>query len=110
MTENRIVLKLLDDGTLQLHTDSPILLDDFITATLTAQLSMMQHCVDDTPEEIRQGVKQNIYDMYNNAASYTLAKFAPELELHPNLTTQAILEAENKIIQEGRLCPEQMGT
>lgn len=110
MTENRIVLKLLDDGTLQLHTDSPILLDDFITATLTAQLSMMKRCVDDAPAETQQGIQQNIYDMYNAAASHVLAKFAPELELHPNLTTQAILEAENKIIQEGRLCPEQMGT
>ena len=37
------------------------------------------------------------------AFSSTLERIDPEGELHPTLTTQAILEAENKIINEGRL-------
>ena len=110
MTQNRIVIKLLDNGTVQLQTDNPILLDDFLSATMTAQLAMMNRCVKEAPTGVQDGVQGTIYDMYNVAASHTLATFAPQLELHPNLTAQAILEAENKIIQEGRLCPEQMGT
>ena len=110
MTKNRIVIKLLDNGTVQLQTDQPILLDDFLSATMTAQLAMMNRCVGDAPAEVQPGIQGTIYDMYNTAASHTLAVFAPNLELHPNLTTQAILEAENKIIKEGRLRPEQMGT
>ena len=110
MTQNRIIIKLLDDGTMRLQSDNPILLDDFISATMSAQLAMMNRCVDEAPDDIKLGVQSNIYDMYNAAASHTLSKFAPNLELHPNLTTQAILEAENKIIKEGRLRPEQMGT
>lgn len=110
MTQNRIIIKLLDDGTMRLQSDNPILLDDFISATMSAQLAMMNRCVDEAPDDIKPGVQSSIYDMYNAAASHTLTKFAPNLELHPNLTTQAILEAENKIIKEGRLRPEQMGT
>ena len=36
--------------------------------------------------------------MYNAAASNTLSYFAPEIEMRPHLTAQAILEAENNII------------
>jgi hypothetical protein len=47
-------------------------------------------------------VKEDLYDMYNAAASNTLNIFAPDIEMRPHLTAQAILEAENKIINEGK--------
>ena len=44
------------------------------------------------------------------AASRTLELFAPEYELRPGLTAQAILEAENRIIMEDRLDEVEAGS
>lgn len=45
-------------------------------------------------------VKDEIYDMVNVAASNILRQFAPEIEMRPNLTAEAILKAENAILDE----------
>lgn len=53
------------------------------------------------PEEQAQRaleLKQEIYDAINVAASNVLELFAPELELRPDLTSEAILKAENEIL------------
>jgi hypothetical protein len=79
-----------------------ITLPDFITLMSTAILSAMQQTVASVPEAERERAKEEIYDMYNAAASNTLHYFAPEIDMRPHLTTQAILEAENAIIE--RMC------
>lgn len=53
--------------------------------------------------DIEQQCRDALFDLTNMAFSSTLERIDPEGELHPTLTTQAILEAENKIINEGRL-------
>ena len=58
--------------------------------------------VDEVPD-IEQQCRDALFDLTNMAFSSTLERIDPEGELHPTLTTQAILEAENKIINEGRL-------
>jgi hypothetical protein len=45
---------------------------------------------------------EELYDMYNAAASHTLSLFAPDIEMRPHLTTQAIMEAEDRIIERMR--------
>lgn len=40
-----------------------------------------------------------MFDLMNQAFSRTLEFFAPEYELHPDLTAQAILEKENELIE-----------
>lgn len=45
-------------------------------------------------------LKGMLYDFYNVNASNLLAEFAPEIEKNPDLTTQAILKAENDLIEE----------
>ena len=58
--------------------------------------------VDEVPD-IEQQCRDALFDLTNMAFSSTLERIDPEGELHPTLTTQAILEAENRIINEGRL-------
>ena len=55
-------------------------------------------------------IRSLLYDNLNLAASRTLEAFAPEYELRPNLTAQAILEAENAIIMEDRLDEVEAGS
>ena len=45
-------------------------------------------------------LKGMLYDFYNVNASNLLVAFAPEFEKNPDLTTQAILKAENDLIEE----------
>lgn len=44
--------------------------------------------------------KNYAYDVLNQYASAALEKFAPEIELRPDLNAEAILRAQNEIIQE----------
>ena len=90
------------DNKVSITYNHPITLPDFITLMSTAILSAMQQTVANVPESERERAKEEIYDMYNAAASNTLHYFAPEIDMRPHLTTQAILEAENAIIE--RMC------
>lgn len=74
---------------------------DYINITLAAQLNMFNNLVEQAPEpEVRKKLVKELYDMYNLAASAFLKAFAPELELRPELTEEAIMRAENEILDE----------
>ena len=73
---------------------------DYINITLAAQLNMFSDILRRTDEEERERTRGELYDMYNLAASAFLKAFAPELELRPELTEEAILRAENEILDE----------
>ena len=92
----------LKDGQVNVRPSRPLGFEDFLQVVQTAVLSAMNSLLESVPEEDQESVKKGIYESYNVAASHTLELFAPDFELRPDLTTQAILEAENKIIEEGR--------
>lgn len=73
-------------------------LEDFVQAISTATLAAMNDTVAKVPEEHRDGVKELIYDNVNASFSSVLTNFAPEYEIRPDLTVQAILEKEDEII------------
>lgn len=73
---------------------------DYINITLAAQLNMFKDILNNVKEEDRERTRDELYDMYNLAASAFLKAFAPELELRPDLTEEAILRAENEILKE----------
>lgn len=74
-------------------------------AFCTAILNLMNKCTADfnatTEDETeRQRFKEFLYDEANANMSNVLEAYAPELDAHPNLTEQAILEAENAILEK----------
>ena len=73
---------------------------DYINITLAAQLNIFNDILNNAKEEDRERTRDELYDMYNLAASAFLKAFAPELELRPDLTEEAILRAENEILEE----------
>lgn len=85
-------------GTVKYKASQAITFPEALQLLSTVILGMMQQTVEKNPD-----AKGELYDMLNMAASRTLEQFAPEYELRPNLTAQAILEAENRIIEEDRL-------
>ena len=111
MQNNKIVINITDGKIIPKFTMAPMAFDDLLSVLFTVALGAMQNIVDNAETETMQlAAKGALYDMFNVGASHTLSQFAPEFELRPNLTTQAIMEAENRIISEGRLHTVEAGT
>lgn len=73
---------------------------DIMAVLSTATLGFMKTLVGTVPDNLKQSVTESLYDMYNASASHILEVFAPDIEMRPNLTAEAILQAENKILNE----------
>ena len=78
----------------------PVTFEDMSQILFTGLLGAMRQLVDTAPDEHKEQVKGHVYDMVNQAASRTLEMFAPEYELHPDLTAKAMLDAENAYIEK----------
>lgn len=100
----------VDDNQVSMHTSGPISFEDLISLTSTVTLGYMRQIRDNAPADKREDAVNTLYDAYNVAVSHVLEAFAPEKELRPNLTSQAILEAENAIIRRGGLKDVEVGS
>lgn len=98
-----LTIKVEDSGTFSMQASDPIALDDLLTILMSTALGAMNNIVKSAPKDKEEECRGTLYDLFNVAASKVLQNFAPELELHPNLTALAIKEAEDRIILEGRL-------
>lgn len=68
-----------------------------------AQLHFMQRTLaaaPETDEKQMKALKGEIYDIYNATASNVLDMFDPTAEKCTNLTAEAILKAENEILEK----------
>lgn len=92
------MISMTEDGLIM--TSEPIQPHDLINIYLTGTLNMFNQTVQNAPKDIQTKVKEELYDMFNKGASAFLEAFAPEIELRPDLTAEAILQAENNIIDE----------
>ncbi len=97
MQDNKLTIKIVNEQ-MSLTSKEPTTLPDLMLVLLTGLLQAMQTTVSKAPEEDRQAIKEDIYDMFNQGASNVLTHFAPDIEMRPDLTAQAILEKENEII------------
>ena len=98
MEDNKITFEIKNNKVHVTYERPTLTLADFLQVISTGILQAMNSIVAAAPEDQRTQIKEELYDMYNAAASNTLNYFAPEIEMRPHLTTQAILEAENNII------------
>lgn len=98
----KIIIEL-DESTNQIsiNAEGNIKVDDALGITLTAQLAIMRDVLEKskangaTKEEL-QTIKEDLYDKFNAGASNILYLFAPDEELHPDLTVEAMKAAEDK--------------
>ena len=97
LKDNQIYFNI-KDGKVKLSMRENLNLEDFLQVIQTGILSAMNSIV--AAAENEEEAKAVLYDTYNLACSRTLEAFAPEYELRPHLTTEAILRMENKILNE----------
>lgn len=99
MKDNQIYINV-NGGKVKISYKHPIPFTEFLQIVSTGILAAMKGIVSKTPEPQKKEVTEDLYDMYNAAASNTLFYFAPEVEMRPHLTTQAILEAEDRLLSK----------
>lgn len=98
---NRLVIEY-DENTSQATTLNPIRIDDMLRVTFSLQLSALNDFMKQVKENSNisekdlQTLKEHLYDSYNAGASNVLYLFAPDEELHPDLTVEAMKEAEDR--------------
>ena len=113
VNKQRKITILEDNGKVSFSLDGQFVAEDVVLICNTVILSAMNQLVanyektleanaPDTANKDAQitELKGMLYDFYNVNASNLLTMFAPEFDKNPDLTTQAILKAENELIEE----------
>ena len=73
--------------------------EQFINVALNTIYQVTKQFVNQLPEEDQEAALDSLYDTINNGASTVLEALIPD-HLRPDLTAQAILEAENKLLDD----------
>lgn len=98
----KLEIELTEDNKIKTQIDTPMAIDDLMPILFTVQLSYMRQFMkqvessEDLSSEQIQSLKEDLYDKYNAGASNVLYLFAPDEELRPDLTVEAMKEAEDK--------------
>lgn len=95
----KCTIELTDDNRVLFSQDQAAPFTQISLMLYSVMLNYANSVIDIVPEAAKAAVKAEIYDIINIGASNVLGKFAPEIEVRPNLTTEAILKAENEIIK-----------
>jgi len=96
----KIEITTTEEGKTSFRLSQPTSLEVTTQILLTVQLALMKAQLNSVPEEHQPKVKEHVYDMVNVAASNMLTQYAPDIELRPDLTAEAILQHENQLIEE----------
>jgi hypothetical protein len=100
---NKLTFYIQDNNKITVKTQHPIDFEELLQYTQTAVLNYAKQIISFVPEETPEDaekVKGFLYDQMNYAFSRTLEFFAPEYELRPGLTAEAILKAEDEILEQ----------
>ena len=92
--DNMKVTINLENDTLTLNTDCKTSISELTTILMTSQLEVMNQAIEDIPIEELPPIKEYIFDQVNLAMSEVLARFAPEIDMRPDITEEAILDLE----------------
>lgn len=87
----------LKDNELHVNTQN-VTLQEFTNMLMSAQLNAMTQTLNNAPTDQQPQVKEFLFDDFNQAASALLAQFAPDIDLRPDLQEEAILQAEDELL------------
>lgn len=115
-SKRRLINIAEEDGKVSFKLAGSFTAEDVILVCNTVILSAMNQLVNNYEKALAEAAKGPVtdkkwcekvaelkgmlYDFYNVNAANLLSAFAPEFEKNPDLTTQAILKAENDLIEE----------
>jgi hypothetical protein len=88
------IIITLENNQVSLSTNQPVAYDEATEILGTAQLLMFNQTHKQNPTP---GFKQHLFDLYNRTASNILDEMIPD-NIHPSISAQAILKAENELL------------
>lgn len=88
------------NGNLHIQIDGAPTIEQISHMLMNTQLHVMRETLKKVPEAQKEQVKALIFDLVNLKMSAVLESFAPDYELRPNLTAEAIVKAENEILKD----------
>lgn len=77
----------------------PMNAEQLTNTLLSVLFGIYQANINDAPTEHRHLITKHLFDNFNTAASEFLKQLDPESDLRPDLTEEAILAAENAILE-----------
>lgn len=96
----QLCISLTDDNELKVSANDQLTVGDMVDLSLSAILAMCNSIVHDAPTDKQQEVKEYLFNMFNISASALLAQFAPEIDLRPDITEEAILIKELELAND----------
>lgn len=99
MSNKKITLEFEGDD-LKINEEGVFHFKETVTVLSNYMLHIMKKFNEAVPEEHQERTKQLIYDTMNEHFTVILEKFAPEYELRPDLTVDAIAKAEHEILSK----------
>lgn len=97
---HKIVIEMDDKANLKISHSAGLNLPGVTEILLQALLFYMRHFLKAAPKSQRKEFKKQAYDMVNYKCSAVLENFAPDFELRPSLSQEAIMKAENEILED----------
>lgn len=111
----QIVISVSKDGQFSVSPSRGLTPEESMTAGMNLCLSTMKLIMEQESKNPKmtkddlQKLKGNLYDGFNFMASRTLELFAPEIELRPDLTVDAIKAKEDELyaksVKDGKTKP-----
>ncbi len=90
----------LDENSIRTEASEAMNIEEVMDVTLSAILGIMNDIKNSAKtKEDEDKVEEFLFNMFNEAASALLAQFAPTRDLRPDITADAIMELENKLIK-----------
>lgn len=77
----------------------PMNAEQLTNTLLSVLFSVYKDNIQSVPAEHQHLITKHLFDNFNAAASEFLKQLDPESDLRPDLTEEAILEAENAILE-----------
>lgn len=96
-----IKIKVNDNQQLEADIQPQMTLDAWMNISSTLTLDFLNQVArQPDSEEDRQELKEYLFDQANEVFSTILASFAPEIDLRPDITEEAIMELEMKNLKD----------
>jgi hypothetical protein len=95
-----IKIEVNTKGELHLETTKDYSINEFTLLLLNTVLLSARDAIAGAPKGQEEVYKRNVYDMLNLRFTGVLETLAPEYELRPGLTEEAIMKAENEMMAE----------
>lgn len=96
-TENKTMIRISVDKANQLTVDAQgVMLPNAIQLCLAGIEAMCKQTLSRADDTLKPALEEDMYEMINMGASTLLARLFPEIEMRPDVTVDALMQAEDE--------------